>query len=296
MCTSHLSPHHLKCYKLLKYLVNGEPFPRVTPTATIIKPFLGPKTIFHSYALKFKVWDHKFKEECSEKVDLSSCFYRVIRSLEDDEDKYDDVVKRLPSKESQSILRLRTLQKGIEKIKTTPTEAEFCRYIEPRGFQKCPAQISAILLCARHKVLPVIMAMVLLFISTQLETAKKDLLVVGAVLFLCSIICLFLATHGTRYLEQRFLTVRSPTQSDRRLLRCLECLLYLLFLTLFAFGFFFLFYFSTEWLIKTLFFLLCFVIIISSLQCYSFSDTIALVFVFLSESLRIIPKGENMSI
>ena len=195
LCTSHLSPHHLKCYKLLKYLVNGEPFPRETRTATIIKPFLGAKTIFHSYRLKIEVWDHQYKEECTEEEDLSSCIYRVIRSLEDDMVKHDPF-KGWPNKKGQSILRLRTLQKGIEKIKTTPTEAEFCRYIEPRGFQKCPAQILVILLCVRYKVLSVIMGMVLLFISIQLENAKKEMLVVGAVLFLCSIICISPVIHG----------------------------------------------------------------------------------------------------
>ena len=113
LCTSHLSSHHRTCDKLLKYLVNGEPFPRVTPTATIIKPFLGAKTIFHSYRLKTEVWDHQYIEECTEDEDLSSCIYRVIQSLEDGT----DILKCLPNKEGQSILRLRTLQEGLEKIK-----------------------------------------------------------------------------------------------------------------------------------------------------------------------------------
>ena len=40
LCTSHLSQHHRKCYKLLKYLLNGEPFPRERHTNMLITLFI----------------------------------------------------------------------------------------------------------------------------------------------------------------------------------------------------------------------------------------------------------------
>ena len=233
--TSHLSPHHRKCYKLLKYLVNGEPFPRETPTAKIITPFMGSKTVFHSYKLKTEVWDHQFKQKCTEDKDLSSCIYRVIQGIED-ASSTTDIFKRLPNKRGQSLLRLRTLQEGLKKIKNTRIETynfeESCRFIAYRGFQSCPAQISAILLCARFKIMLVIFGIALLFILIQLETANKVTLVIGALWFVCGIRCYDLSKHGAKYLERRLLAIHSPTLSVLGIFRCLQCLLYLLWVSL----------------------------------------------------------------
>ena len=248
LCTTHLSSHHRKCYKLLKYLVNGEPFPRETPTAKIIKPFMGSKTVFHSYRLKTEVWDHQFKQECTEDEDLSSCIYRVIQSIEDGSSTT-DMFKRLPNKQGQGILRLRTMQEGLKKIKNTRIEKynfeESCRFIEHHGFQNCPAQISAILLCARFKIMQVIFGIALLFILIQLETVNKVMLVIGAFLFLCGIRCFNLSNHRAKYLERQLLAIHSPTLSVLGIFRRLQCLIYLLWFTLFVSGYSILIIFST---------------------------------------------------
>ena len=77
LLTSDLSEHHIKCYKLLKYILNGEPFPLQSFTSKLKHGFQD-KTILPSYSLKLMVWYHQFTQHCSEEIDLGSCFTMML--------------------------------------------------------------------------------------------------------------------------------------------------------------------------------------------------------------------------
>ena len=54
----NLSDHHKKCYKPLKYMLNGEPFPLERCTSRLqrlLNQFTHTDTLFHSYSLKLVV-------------------------------------------------------------------------------------------------------------------------------------------------------------------------------------------------------------------------------------------------
>ena len=84
--TANLSGHHKKCYKLLKFFINGEPFPfeRGTCTCKLVNKyfdFLGyGRTHLHSYMIKRVVWDHQYnpKSQCDEENDIGKCVYQLL--------------------------------------------------------------------------------------------------------------------------------------------------------------------------------------------------------------------------
>ena len=165
LCTLHLSQHHLKCYKLLKYLVNGEPFPRERHTNKIIKPFLDSKTVFHSYDLKKYIWSHQYKQKCTQESDLSFCINYILRSLERDSGKHCFLQRKQGL--SISILSLRTLQKGIERIENTSEEKykfeTFCHIVESYGLRKYSARTCEQILFALYLVMNLIPYLVVFF-------------------------------------------------------------------------------------------------------------------------------------
>ena len=84
LLTSRMSGHHRKCYKILKYLVNGEPFPTETRETGLLKYLRylrDSRTGIHSYSIKITVWDHHYKQKCLEKKDLGSCICDIVRRL-----------------------------------------------------------------------------------------------------------------------------------------------------------------------------------------------------------------------
>ena len=91
LLTEELSEHHRKCYKLLKYVVNGEPLPLQT-NASKLKYMFQDKTFLPSYALKLLVWHHQFTQRCSEETDLCSCFSRILCRF-DNHSKLEDSLK-----------------------------------------------------------------------------------------------------------------------------------------------------------------------------------------------------------
>ena len=71
-----ISEHHKRCYKILKYLINGRPGPSIANRSVISKlyyPFYDYPTAVHSYALKVLIWNHHFQIKCSEQNCISSC-------------------------------------------------------------------------------------------------------------------------------------------------------------------------------------------------------------------------------
>ena len=63
-----MSEHHRKCYKQLKYILNGI----IARTATV----------FHSYALKTLVLNHHYREKCEETHSLERCVMKLILEIQ----------------------------------------------------------------------------------------------------------------------------------------------------------------------------------------------------------------------
>ena len=63
-----MSEHHRKCYKLLKYILNGI----IARTATV----------FHSYALKTLVLNHHYHEKCEETCNMAKCAMELILKIQ----------------------------------------------------------------------------------------------------------------------------------------------------------------------------------------------------------------------
>ena len=93
--TLDLSGHHGKCYKILKYIVNGEPFPFERDNR--IKKFIGffRRSPHHSYMLKRLVWDHHYIQQCDEEIDLGLRVNKMLRKLEESEDLVHPFNKRI---------------------------------------------------------------------------------------------------------------------------------------------------------------------------------------------------------
>ena len=77
LLTLNLSEHHRKCYRLMKYIINGEPFPLEPHKNRIAKCFETDHTVFHSYILKRAVWEHHYIEECNEEIHLGNCVRKM---------------------------------------------------------------------------------------------------------------------------------------------------------------------------------------------------------------------------
>ena len=161
LLTAELSEHHIKCYKLLKYVVNGEPLPLPTKTSRL-KYFFQDNTFLPSYALKLVVWRHQFTNQCSEEIDLGSCFSRIL-SICDCSSQLEDGLKH-PMKVGttgggtellksisngaynttlQGQERIRRVLKGFKKVQKEPVEQynfeKFCDKIAIRGLGRCYA-------------------------------------------------------------------------------------------------------------------------------------------------------------
>ena len=79
--TRGLSEHHMKCYKILKFIVNGEPFPLDGNRKKLPKYFQNTHTMFHSYTLKCVVWEHHYLQQCTEDADLSICISKMLTRI-----------------------------------------------------------------------------------------------------------------------------------------------------------------------------------------------------------------------
>ena len=86
--TANLSGHHKKCYKLLKYFINGEPFPLERDTCKLFKKYFDifndhGRTHLHSYMIKRVVWDHQYnpKSQCDEENDIGKCVYQLLSKV-----------------------------------------------------------------------------------------------------------------------------------------------------------------------------------------------------------------------
>ena len=82
----NMSEHHRKCYKLLKYLINGEPTPlqrhRYWRIKKLFDYVIGFRpSYFHSYLIKQAVWDHHYIQQCNEEVNLGLCVTRTLSKL-----------------------------------------------------------------------------------------------------------------------------------------------------------------------------------------------------------------------
>ena len=79
LLTSNLSDHHRKCYRLLKYIVNGEPFP--LKGSKIRRFFKDTHTFFHSYIIKLVVWEHHYFKKCGQEINLGICITEMLPKL-----------------------------------------------------------------------------------------------------------------------------------------------------------------------------------------------------------------------
>ena len=72
-----------KCYRLLKYIVNGEPFPFERNNR--IKKFIGSlrRSAHHSYMLKRLVYDHHYIHQCDKEFNVGLCVDEMLRKLEE---------------------------------------------------------------------------------------------------------------------------------------------------------------------------------------------------------------------
>ena len=80
----NISEHHKKCYKILKYLINGRPSPSIARKSVLSKvyyPFYGYPTQMHSYALKVLIWNHHFKSSRVEQNCLSLCIDELLSEI-----------------------------------------------------------------------------------------------------------------------------------------------------------------------------------------------------------------------
>ena len=161
LLTAELSEHHIKCYKLLKYVVNGEPLPLPTKTSRL-KYFFQDNTFLPSYALKLVVWRHQFTHQCSEEIDLGSCFSRIL-SICDCLSQLEDglqhpvkvgttgggteLFKSISNGANNTFLqgqeRIRRVLKGFKKVQKEHVEQynfeKFCDKIAIRGLGRCYA-------------------------------------------------------------------------------------------------------------------------------------------------------------
>ena len=232
-CTSNMSQHHKKCYKLLKYIVNGEPQPPERPANCVMKHFQGAQTSLHSYILKTKIWNHHFKQHCTEQEDIYGCVNSVLdelKKLDKELPKHPfarisiqrpDVLPETIFVERLSISRLNTLSKGLKQIKTTPIEnynfEDFCRVI---GNNKFPAK------CVENAIDKVIIivlftSLVSLLVPAYFAYENLPLFVSGSVLLLCGALLLS-ALLPCRALLNAFATTLTRYSNARIDSKCIK--------------------------------------------------------------------------
>ena len=126
LLTSELSEHHIKCYKLLKYIINGEPHPLQTIACKIKYKFQN-NTFLPSYALKLIVWHHQFTQHCSDEKDLGFCVTTILQSCESYSQCVDILKHPLNTRISSLGFKLSNYVRGdIEIITTLITHKTFC--------------------------------------------------------------------------------------------------------------------------------------------------------------------------
>ena len=164
--TSKLSNHHIKCYRLLKFIVNGEPLPAQTLTSKIKHKFQD-KTFVPSYAIKMLIWHHQFIKHCFEESDLGICVTDILSSLES-YSQLETMLKHPANCEKnvigskiwkditnnkwkniivQNIQRIKRIDKGLEKVQNTSKGQynfeKFCNRIQIRGLGRYNGGINA---------------------------------------------------------------------------------------------------------------------------------------------------------
>ena len=80
--TADMSEHHKKCYRAMKYLINGEPYPLENNEFTLLKCLKDTRTNIKSYMLKLAMWNHHYVQQCPEDSDLGFCVSQVLESLQ----------------------------------------------------------------------------------------------------------------------------------------------------------------------------------------------------------------------
>ena len=82
----NISEHHKKCYKILKYLINGRSSPSVANKnilSGVYYPFFNYPTEIHSYALKVLIWNHSFQCKSGDHTHLTSCIDQLFTQIWD---------------------------------------------------------------------------------------------------------------------------------------------------------------------------------------------------------------------
>ena len=227
-CTANLHVHHTKCYTLLKYLVNGDPQPPERPVNCVMKHFQGAQTIFHSYALKTKIWKHHFKQHCTEENDIYGCIKYVLGDLMkhttetldhpfvntgiryvQESERYRKMKLKIPTKEHISIARLAALSRGLQKINTTPVEQynyeDACQLIEN---ENCPAKCLTNILGKSLSLCLLLLGVVLFCWSISFHYEGKFIPIVGTVVFICSTTCVLFAP-GILHMRRYVIALRS---------------------------------------------------------------------------------------
>ena len=180
----NMSEHHRKCYKLLKYLINGEPFPLQRHRYRRIKKLFdyvigfGP-TYLHSYLIKQVVWDHHYIQQCNEEVNLGLCVTRTLSKLNYRQDiihPFNNDMRIYTSKfEGTNIgystfakAKFRAISNAIDAIKRLQKDDydnEYCRNLTRKGHRLIVlVQIFICLVCCTYCI-AVVTGAILVFIK-----------------------------------------------------------------------------------------------------------------------------------
>ena len=144
--TLNMSEHHKKCYRILKFIVNGEPFPFERHQCNRIKKFIGNirRTHRHSYFLKRLVWDHHYIQQCDEEVHLGLCVNKMLRKLKESEDLVHPFNKRIIVDTSKGLDKISIYRKskfgqdfGLDLLLDGCKEKVMKRPIEEYDYKAC---------------------------------------------------------------------------------------------------------------------------------------------------------------
>ena len=160
--TECMSEHHKKGYTILKYIINGEPFPYEDSKNAVVEYFRGSQTVIHSYALKTLVWDHHYVQRCCEETDLGSCITQMLTKLH--HSLFEGLVHpvhtgkivratmatveslMVPTKSFPSTKRIEMLMEGLDKVSTlSPQDYSYkacSSFIATSGFLKCYSKLT----------------------------------------------------------------------------------------------------------------------------------------------------------
>ena len=195
LLTAKLSEHHLKCYKLLKYVINPEIQPLQTYTSKI-KYLFQDKSLVPSYALKIIVWNHRFNQKCFEENDTFSCVFQMLSfhckcSLRDDKLTHpfnrksgfkvtsDESGKIIASKLWNQIgIRMKRVLIGLRNVQRMPIYTydyeTCCREVAIRGCRKFSSIKNVFLL----NLLLLLFLPLLVYLGSSLSSGETSLIVV----------------------------------------------------------------------------------------------------------------------